>query len=157
MGASERRVTIESEAEEFWSAARKLTSIILPLKSFLRSEIAIPRLLLFSHVLYKRYIVRVMRIVRCFSLLSDIVKTLENDSQFPVLPRKNSYRYILLKMDYIISKHAVIRVYASTWFYFCFFDAFVPRSRRSWIDVVHVQFTRKVSKISFTRSKEIDL
>lgn len=108
MGASERRVTLESEAEEFWSAARKLTSIILPLKSFLRSEIAIPRLLLFSHVLYKRYIVRVMRIVRCFSLLSDIVKTLENDSQFPVLPRKNSYRYILLKMDYIISKHAVI-------------------------------------------------
>lgn len=155
MGASERRVTIESEAEEFWSAARKLTSIILPLKSFLRSEIAIPRLLLFSHVLYKRYIVRVMRIVRCFSLLSDIVKTLENDSQFPVLPRKNSYRYILLKMDYIISKHAVIRVYASTWFYFCFFDAFVPRSWRSWIDVVHVHC--KVSKISFTRSKEIDL
>lgn len=62
-----------------------------------------------------------MRIVRRFSLLSDIVKTLENDSQFPVLPRKNSYRYILLKMDYIISKHVVIPFVRPRDFTFAFF------------------------------------
>lgn len=90
-----------------------------------------------------------MRIVRCFSLLSDIVKTLENDSQFPVLPRRNSYRYILLKMDYIISKHAVIPFMRPRDFTFAFSIRWCHdrKDRESTFYTYIVKFSRFLSRV----------
>lgn len=90
-----------------------------------------------------------MRIVRRFSLLSDIVKTLENDSQFPVLPRKNSYRYILLKMDYIIAKQAVIPFVRARDFTFAFSMRWCQdrKDRESTLYTCIVKFLRFLSRV----------